>query len=127
MTRRKHPEDSLHIAVAQFLDAALPHDACWTTVEHGGKRTKAEAGKLKAKGLKPGWPDVQIVYRQRLICFELKASGGTLSPEQKVMHARLSLAGALVYPGAVTCVEQVEGFLRGACVPLRATTGARAA
>ena len=127
MTRRKHPEDSFHIAVARYLDLALPHDACWTTVEHGGKRTKAEAGKLKAKGLKPGWPDVQIIYRHRVILFELKAPGGTLSAEQKLMHAQLSLAGALVYPGPVTCLEQVEGFLRGACVPLRATTGAGAA
>ncbi len=127
MTRRKHPEDSFHIAVAQYLDLALPKDAVWTTVEHGGKRTKAEAGKLKAKGVKPGWPDVQVVYGGRLICFELKAPGGTRSPAQKVMHAQLRFAGALVYPGAVTLLDQVEGFLRGCGVPLKATTGTRAA
>ena len=126
MTRRNRPEDALHITVAQFLDLALPKDACWTTVEHGGKRTKTEAGKLKAKGVKAGWPDVQIVYCQRLILFELKAPGGTLSPAQKLIHAQLSLAGALVYPGACTRIEEVEGFLRGAGVPLRASTGAPA-
>jgi hypothetical protein len=127
MTRRNHPEDVLHIAAAQYLDLALPKDAAWTTVEHGGKRTKTEAGKLKAKGLKRGWPDVQIVYRERLILFELKAPGGTLSPAQKEMHAQLSLAGALVFPGFVTRVEQIEGFLRGCGVPLRASVRARAA
>ena len=126
MARRNRPEDALHIAIAQFLDVGLPRDACWTTVEHGGKRTKAEAGKLKAKGLKRGWPDIQIIYRGRVILFELKAPGGTRSPEQKLMHARLSFAGALVYPGAVTQLEQVEGFLR-TIMPLKASTGARAA
>ncbi len=127
MTRRKHDEDDLHITVAQYLDLALPKNAVWTTVEHGGKRTKREAGLLKAKGLKRGWPDVQVVYGGRLICFELKAPGGTRSPAQKVMHAQLRFAGALVYPGVVTILDQVEGFLRGAGVPLKATTGARAA
>ncbi len=126
MTHRKHPEDDLHITIAQFLDLALPDDAVWTTVEHGGYRTKTEAAKLKAKGVKPGWPDIQIVYRGRMVCFELKAPGRKLSPVQIDMHARLSLAGVLIYPGVVTCVEQVEGFLRP-IIPLKATTKARAA
>lgn len=125
MTRRKHPEDAFHKTVAQYLDWALPRDAVWTTVEHGGKRTKTEGGKLKAKGLKPGWPDVQIVYRGRLICIELKAPGGTLSDVQEAMHKRLTLAGAYVY--TATDMAAVEGYLRGHDVPLRATTGARAA
>ncbi|KKL67300.1 hypothetical protein LCGC14_2136350 [marine sediment metagenome] len=110
--------------VAQFLDLALPRDAVWTTVEHGGKRTKAEAGKLKAKGLKRGWPDIQIIYRGRVILFELKAPGSTRSPAQKLMHAQLSVAGALVY--TATRIEEVESFLR-VIIPLKATTGARAA
>ncbi len=131
MTRRKHPEDDLHITVAQYLgverNVALPDDAVWTTIEPGGKRGKREAGRLKSKGLKPGLPDIIVLYRGQLICFELKAPGGTLSKVQKAMHTQLTLAGAFVYPGVVTRLEQVEGFLRGAGVPLRATTGARAA
>ncbi len=123
MTRRAHPEDDLHMAVAQFLDLALPEDACWTTVEHGGKRGKREAGRLKAKGVKAGWPDVQVVYRGRLVVIELKAPGKGPSKVQKEMHKQLTLAGALVYPAA-TCIEHVEGFLR-AIMPLRASTGAR--
>lgn len=125
MTRRQHPEDDFHMVVAQFLDFALPPDAAWTTVEHGGQRGKREAGRLKAKGLKPGWPDVQIVYRGRSINIELKAPGERLSPEQEGMHEWLTLAGALVYTAKQ--IEEVEGFLRGCGVPLRASTGARAA
>ncbi len=125
MTRHNRPEDSFHITVAQYLDLALPHDAAWTTVEHGGYRTKAERGKLKAKGLTPGWPDIQIIFRGQSINIELKAPGGTLSPAQKLMHAQLSRAGALVF--TAWRIEEVEGYLRGCGVPLRASTGARAA
>ena len=129
MTPRKHPEDDLHKAVADFLgiekNLALPEDAVWTTVEHGGTRGKREAGRLKAKGLRPGWPDIQIVYRGKLICIELKGPKGRLQLTQLATHERLRQAGALVY--TATSVEAVEGFLRGAGVPLKATTGARAA
>ena len=120
---RQHPEDDFHVTVAQFLDLALPEDACWTTVEHGGQRGKAEAGRLKAKGLKPGWPDIQIVYRGRSINIELKAKGGTLSKAQKAMHARLTRAGA--FPFTVMDLPALEGYLRGHDIPLRASTGAR--
>ncbi len=124
MTRRNHPEDDFHMAVAAYLDLALPPDAVWTTIEHGGKRGKREAGRLKAKGLTPGWPDILVIYRGRVICIELKSAKGVLSASQRALHPRLTLAGALVY--TATRIEEVEGFLR-ATVPLRATTGARAA
>ncbi len=122
MTRR-HLEDDFHMAVAAYLDLALPPDACWTTIPAGGGG-KVRGARIKAMGYKAGWPDLQVVYRGRLICIELKSAKGRLSPAQKAMHERLTLAGALVY--TARCIEQVEGFLR-ASVPLRATTGARAA
>lgn len=120
MTRRKHDEDDLHMTVAAFLDLALPEDAVWTTVEHGGKRGKREAARLKAKGLKSGWPDIQIIYEGRSINIELKAPSGTVSKVQRAMHERLTLAGALVY--TARCIEEVEGFLC-AIIPLKASTG----
>jgi hypothetical protein len=118
MTRRNHPEESLHIAVAQFLDLALPDDAVWTTIPAGGGG-KVRGAHLKAMGYKPGWPDILVVYRGRTICIELKAPGGTLSKPQKALHPRLTLAGALVY--TAKRIEEVEGFLR-VLMPLRAST-----
>ncbi len=123
MVKRKHDEDNFHMAVADYLDLALPEDAVWTTIPAGGGG-KVRGARLKAMGYKAGWPDLQVVYRGRLICIELKSAKGRLSPAQKAMHSRLSNAGALVY--TATRIEEVEGFLR-ASVPLRATTGARAA
>ena len=125
MTRRKHLEDDMHMTVAQFLDVALPPDAAWTTVEHGGKRTKTEAGKLKAKGVRPGWPDIEIIWLARAHFIELKAPSGRLSVSQKDCHAALYKAGALV--AMCQSIEEVEGTLRGWGFALRATTGTRAA
>ena len=124
MTRRKHPEDDLHITVAQYLDLALPENAVWTTIPAGGGG-KIRGARLKAMGYKAGWPDLQIFcYGRPPICIELKSEKGTLSKAQEAMHEQLTLAGALVY--TARCVEEVEGFL-SAIMPLRATTGARAA
>ena len=111
MKRRiqNRPEEALHRAVAQLLDAALPPDAVWCHVPNGGARSKAEAGILKALGVKPGWPDIQIIWRKRVIMIELKPAKGYLSEAQKTMHGRLILAGAIV----ATCrsVEGVSAFL----------------
>lgn len=127
MTRHNRPEDALHIAVAEFLgierNLALPNDAVWTTMPAGGGG-KVRGAQLKAKGLKPGWPDILIVYRGRLICIELKSLKGQRSPAQKLIHAQLSQAGALVY--TAKSIEEVEGFLR-VIIPLKASTGARTA
>ena len=114
---RARPEEALHRTVAAFLDVALPEGAAWTTIEPGGYRTRAEAGIAKARGVKPGWPDILIVFKGRAVFFELKAPGGRLSPVQKVVHARLSLAGALVH--TVRSLDELVAFL-GLVVPLRA-------
>ena len=124
MTRRQHPEEDLARTVAAYLDLALPEDACWTTIPAGGGG-RVRGAKLKAVGYKPGWPDLQIVYRGQLICIELKAKYRSLSPEQEAMHERLRLAGAGV--GTAKSVESVEQCLRTFGVPLRASTGTRAA
>ncbi len=124
MTRRKHDEDDLHIAVAAYLELAVPPFIPWTTMPAGGGG-KVRGARLKAMGLQPGWPDLQLVFRGRYIGIELKSKGGRLSKAQKAMHERLVLAGGVVY--TATQVEHVEGFLRGCGVPLEATTGARAA
>ncbi len=124
MTPRKHDEDDLHRAVADYLTLAMPPAVPWTTMPAGGGG-KVRGARLKAMGLHPGWPDLQIVFRGRYIGIELKSGKCVPSSAQKAMHARLRLAEGLVY--TATSVEAVEGFLRGAGVPLRATTGARAA
>ncbi len=121
---RQRPEYELQVAVVDFLQLALPDDAVFFHVPNGGYRNKSEAARFKRMGTVAGVPDILVIYRGQVVAIELKAPGGTLSKAQKAMHERLTLAGALVY--TATRIEEVEGFLR-ATVPLRATTGARAA
>ena len=124
MTRRQHPEEDLARTVAAYLDLALPEDACWTTIPAGGGG-RVRGAKLKGMGYKPGWPDLQIVYRGRLICIELKSAKGCLSKSQKTMHKHLALAGAGIF--TAKSVEDVERCLKLSWVPLRASMGGRAA
>lgn len=123
---RLHPtEEQIQGAVAEYLDAALPDDAVWMHVPNGGHRHPAVAAKLKWLGVKPGVPDIFIVWRGRSIFIELKAHKGTLSDAQKAMQQRLVLSGAVVFEVARS-VDEVEAFLRGVGVPLNAV-GRRAA
>lgn len=124
---RLHPtEEQIQAACAAFLDRALPADAVWFHPPNGGHRHKAVAAKLKWQGAKAGVPDVCITWRGRSIYIELKAKGGSLSPDQRAMHERLTLAGAVVLPIARS-VEEVEAFLETLGMPLKATVKGRAA
>lgn len=119
---RLHPtEEQIQRAVTQWLDAALPDDAVFFAVPNGGARHPAVAAKLKATGTRRGVPDLSLVWKGRAIFIELKAKGGSLSPEQRAMHERLTLAGAVVLPIARS-VEEVEAFLETLGMPLKGKT-----
>ncbi len=111
-------EFDLHKACAQFLDVALPEDAVWFHPASGEKRPKATAGKLRAMGVKPGIPDLCIIYQGQAVFVELKAGKGRLSDAQEFMQWRLVVAGARVM---IECrsVEALAAFLEQ-IIPLRA-------
>lgn len=115
--KRRAPEQALQMAVARYLDVALPDNAVWSAIGHGGGG-KTRGAILKSMGLKAGIPDVLIVHGSRTLFIELKATDGRVSAQQTDMHVRLRKAGAEVY----TCrsLEQVEMTLRLCRVPLRA-------
>lgn len=91
----KHPEQRLHNVVADFLNVALPRDAWWTTVGHGGFALDARTGaRMKRAGMKAGVPDILVVYRGRAHFLELKAPKGKPSAEQRKVAHDLGQAGA---------------------------------
>ena len=73
----KRAEDALQRDVARLLDYALPPDAVWFHAPNGGGRSKVEAAIFKGLGVKPGVPDLIILYRGRCLAIELKAPGLT--------------------------------------------------
>jgi hypothetical protein len=91
-------EDDLHKIVAQWLGHALPPGSVFHHSPNEGKRHVAYNTRLKALGMKSGWPDIEIFVRQMYfwdgigqpIFIELKApKRGTLSANQKAMQEQL--------------------------------------
>lgn len=121
--KREAPEQTLQQAVAEFLDAALPRDAWWTAIGHGGGG-KVRGGILKSMGVKPGVPDLLVIWRGACFFIELKSKNGRLSAAQMQVAKDLQYAGA--HFGWARTVENVASLLTAWNVPLRASvTGKR--
>lgn len=120
LRKRKKPEQGLQLAVAQFLNMALPKDAVWFAVPNGGMRDAAEMQILKRGGLKAGIPDLVIFYKKRGYCIELKSLEGVLSPAQKrVIDA---LKEARIPVSICRSVDEVQAQLDGWRIPVLART-----
>ena len=116
-------EDELHHATARSLRILLPFDAVVNTWELRNASGAAEGARRKRLGALPGWPDLGVFWRGRLVLLELKRErGGYLSPAQRELHPRLAAAG---FPVCVvhTVVEALDAV--SACgVPLRGRVAA---
>src|SRR5260221_7370745 len=88
-------EAALHKAAAKYLAFALPADAVFTTIGHGGGG-RVRGAQLKARGMVAGFPDLLILWQGKAFCIELKSENGRLSKEQEALHERLRLAGCFV-------------------------------
>ncbi len=111
------PEFALHRAVAQYLAIALPSDILWSHLPFGEVRPRATAGRLKAMGVNPGWPDFIIMPSLGStftvpgpIFIELKAGRGRLSVAQAEWHEKAKSLGYWVH--IARSVEEVEEILR---------------
>jgi len=120
--RRRHEEDDLGSAFAQFMRWSLPADATFTHIPLGGQRHTKAAQRLAAQGTKAGWPDYIIVHRGRALFIELKTRTGSLSEVQRQMHRKLDYCGAMV--AVCRSVAEAEAALRTWGVELRGSVGA---
>jgi len=84
----RRPEQALHLAVAHMLDVVLdPDRTWWTSIDHGvGKLGWKEAGIRRARGVKPGIPDIILMPQDTpLIGIELKSATGYASEPQRLV------------------------------------------
>lgn len=87
------PEEILQRQVVSFLNVTAP-DCLWFAVPNGGYRTKAEAGIMKAMGVRAGVPDLCFVLKDGRAAFiELKAEMGRQSPTQALFQADCEFRG----------------------------------
>ncbi len=86
---RTNPEHALQVQVAQYLRFCLPPEIEWTSSLAGAYLGPSQRSKMKASGLRPGWPDIQLCIRRRIHFIELKSDAGVLSVDQKRVLAAL--------------------------------------
>ena len=91
-------EHEIQKAICEYLDI---RGVCYWAVPNGGKRSKAEAGRLKAEGVKSGVPDLCLIYDGMYYGLEVKKPAtstpkGYLSKNQKSMHRKIDRAGGTV-------------------------------
>jgi len=113
------PEVEFHKTVADLLDWILLPPTVWTTFPAGwGELPISTAARLKACGLKPGFPDI-LIWRHdgHSMGIELKKPGKKPTAEQHDVHVRLGVIHVPVY----VCVDinEVIMALRNFGLPLR--------
>lgn len=119
----RREEQNTQIAVIQFLDKALVPPAFAFHIPNGGKRTRAEAGILKAMGVKSGMPDLFIIApASTILAIEMKARRGSASAEQKARMEALRDCG--ISTAICKSLDEVEAAVLAAGVRLRARLSA---
>ena len=112
-------EFQLQVAAADFLVWALPDDIIFTHIPMGEKRNKGTAGKLKAMGVRPGWPDFEILIPNGVtLRIEMKTDKGVLSKAQEAFRERAQALGHLCY--IARSVNQLQEILEYNGIALRA-------
>lgn len=120
---RAEPEHDLQVLVAAFLEVALADGPLWSSIDAGqGLMSGRSAGRRKARGVKPGWPDILVVDGvpgavRLLLGIELKAGRGVPSAEQVAVRAAFLARGG-VYEVARSLLE-VDAILVRHGIPLR--------
>ncbi len=94
MADRNEPE---HLEQVAFFDWSYTKHRIYPffkkllfAIPNGGQRSKAQAGKLKAEGVKSGVSDVILLYPARgfhYLCLEFKAGKNKQSDDQKLFEA----------------------------------------
>lgn len=105
-------------ALVGYIERRYPEAAeMMTAVPHGGLRSKATAGRLKAEGVRAGYPDLLIDLPRggfHGLRIEMKAPQGRASKAQQGWIARLRAAGycAVVCKGVDAAIEEVDAYMR---------------
>jgi len=86
-------EIKTHVALERLLCLTLNPNWMYTHIPSGERRDKVTAARLKAMGLKAGWPDFIFVGPSNVLFLELKRLGGKPSEAQKEVAAGLRARG----------------------------------
>ena len=111
-------EAALHAAVHHYLTVALPAGAIHHHSPNEGRRGWKAQRAIKQQGVRPGWPDIEIIWKGRAYFVELKFGKNKLTPAQKNTIQALRDCGSPV--ALCRTIGDVHSFLK-AYMPLRAS------
>jgi len=118
-------EEDLHKLIVQWLQCALPEDALLHHSPNEGMRRPQYGRKLRALGLRPGWPDLELLIPPSRfhdpcdwapVFMEIKSATGRATGTQIETQRALRTCGAHVEE--VRSIDDVQEFL-GKLVPLK--------
>ena len=110
------PEQRFQQSVAAYLDRVLPPGVFWTAVGHGGGG-HGRGAILNSMGLRPGCPDLFVLYQGRFLSIELKSPKGRVSAAQeRCAHLLINSGG---YWTEARTLDDVERILVAFGGPLR--------
>lgn len=97
--RAEHFEQAFLVQRLALLESRWPELSLGYAIPNGGLRSKAQAGKLKAEGVRPSVPDYCLPVPRwpfHGLYVEMKAIGKYAGPEQRKFQARLIEQGYAV-------------------------------
>lgn len=118
-------EETIHLYIANYLRMALLSSVVWTSIEvsnqQGGTAGKIKQAKLFNKGVRTGWPDIQIFWREggvlNALLLEVKTKRNSTTAKQKECHIDLASLGMPVK--IVRSIDDVREALQEHNVPNR--------
>jgi len=114
---QERPEEKLRAAVLAYLSEALPPTAFFCVFPT--KTTGLFHGlKMREPGVRPGFPNLLVLYGGRAFCIELKADAHLLEPPQRDCYAALQDARVPIV--VARSLADVQHFLYVDCaLPMR--------
>lgn len=117
-TPNDDPEHRFQCEVVEALTWAVPDDYKWTANAAGVRVSMHVAKKMKAAGVRRGWPDLQILFPSAVTRYiELKVKAG-LSTDQEDFRDACLATGRDIWALCRT-LDEVEVVLRRWNVPLK--------
>ena len=109
----RNDEHEVQKAICEYLDIRRIR---YFAIPNGGKRSKSEAGKFRAEGVKSGVPDLFVLWESQPFFLEVKRPKNGLVPKGRVTKNQTEMMDKLKENGAdcaiVYCVADViEQFI----------------